>query len=82
MPEMIGVAFPLDIRDRRKLLEAFPTKTIPPVKPGSSMRRCARCNIPVHVGPRLTATRLKVVCALCAHHLGMDLRAIWPSPTQ
>jgi hypothetical protein len=72
MPQPIGVAYPWKKTDREHLRQALGGKAIPRVKPGSVLRRCYRCHIPIAVGPRLEASGLKVVCAMCAHVLGME----------
>jgi hypothetical protein len=72
----IGVAWPWREKDRQALREAFPTRHQPRVRAGSVLGKCVRCDIPVAIGPRLKETRLKVVCPLCAHALGMT--GFWP----
>jgi len=69
---VIGVAYPWTERDRAALREACPNLRIPLVPDGSRLERCHRCDVQVTVGPRLQATDLRVVCALCAHVLGME----------
>lgn len=67
----IGVAYPWTERDRAELLEACPRLQIPLVRAGSRLQNCVRCDIPITVGPRLQESGLRVVCALCAHKMGM-----------
>ena len=69
----IGVAFPWSELDRAAFREATGGRVrIPRVKDGSTLEPCKRCRVPVTVGPRLQASGLQVICALCAHHLGLD----------
>lgn len=68
----IGVAYPMRLTDLAALREALPRHQIPLVRPGSMRRRCANCNIPILVGPRLDASGMTVICALCAHLLGVE----------
>ena len=72
----IGVAWPWRNEDRQALREAFPTRHLARVRPGSVLGKCARCNIAVAIGPRLKESGLKVVCPMCAHGLGMT--GFWP----
>lgn len=68
----VGVAYPLRNRDVAALREAMPLHRIPITRLGSKRRRCKRCDIEVVVGPRLDASGLTVICALCAHLIGVE----------
>lgn len=68
----VGVAYPWQEKDRRELLEAMPRHRIPPTKPGSTLRRCAHCWTVMVVGPRLDASGITIICALCAHKIGVE----------
>lgn len=71
-PTPIGVAFPWTDRDRAALREVTGGRLkIPKVKRGSTLERCRRCQVQVTVGPLLQASGLLVICARCAHELGL-----------
>lgn len=67
----IGVAYPFREIDRQDCCLTL-GRALPPMKPGSVLARCASCYREVVVGPLLDATGLRVICAMCAHHVGME----------
>lgn len=68
----VGVAYPWREQDRQALREALPLRRIPLSRSGSILQPCARCKIPVSVGPRLQLSNLTVICAMCAHTIGLE----------
>jgi hypothetical protein len=68
----VGVAFPFRETDREECRQALGRGVLPPIKAGSELQRCASCYMEVVVGPLLAATGLRVICAVCAHKVGME----------
>jgi len=73
-PQPIGIAYPWKESDREDLRQALGGQCeIPRLKPDRSLQECPRCGVSIAVGPRLRAGGWVVICALCAHTLGMRL---------
>lgn len=69
--KVVGVAYPFEETDREECRQVL-GRTLPPMKMGSILGRCASCNRRVIIGPLLQRTGLRVICPVCAHNVGME----------